>query len=316
MGKEVDEKDKLILFELLQDCRQSLAKIGRTADLPQQTVSYRIKRLEDLGIIKKYTINIDYSKLGFNRHSLYLDIKGINLEEADDYLAEIMNIKYVSCCYTLHDASEWKIYVSIWTRTIEEYDDIQTKILSKFKGKVNNYLSFQSIKSFTYFARRLNSKEESQVDIKFSSEKYEISDVDWKILDKLKENSKIPTLELAKKLKINANTIVRKINELKKKGIIQRFYPLLNAKKMGYYEYTFISRVDPSYKKEIEEFIEYTKKDPRFIMVIKAVGYVNLSYSFLVENYEELNEIKSTVESILGEAVIDNFKIEIENMVG
>ena len=52
-------------------------------------------------------------------------------------------------------------------------------------------------------------------------------------------------------------------------------------KKIGYTEYTFISRIDPSYEKNIQAFIEFTKKDPRFVIVIKAVGYVNLYYAFL-----------------------------------
>ncbi len=157
----VDDKDKQILFELLQDCRQPLSKIAKTVKLPQQTVSYRIKKLEK-DIIKKYTININYSKLGFSRHSLYLDLKGIETREVDKYLKQITDIKEVSCCYTLHEASEWKIYISVWTKTIERYDDIQTKIIKKFKKYINNYLSFQSVKSYTYLARIQNTKEEGR----------------------------------------------------------------------------------------------------------------------------------------------------------
>ena len=73
----VDEKDRQILFELLQDCRQPISKIAKEVKLPTQTVSYRIKKLEKEEVIKKYTININYPKLGFNRHSLYLDLKHI-----------------------------------------------------------------------------------------------------------------------------------------------------------------------------------------------------------------------------------------------
>ena len=74
------DKDNLILFELLQNCRQSLSKIAKSVRLPQQTVGYRIKKLEDAKIIKKYAINVDYSKLGYSRHSLYLDVKGLDVE--------------------------------------------------------------------------------------------------------------------------------------------------------------------------------------------------------------------------------------------
>ena len=43
----MDEKDRLILFELTQDCRQPLHKIAKAVRLPKQTVDYRIKKLED-----------------------------------------------------------------------------------------------------------------------------------------------------------------------------------------------------------------------------------------------------------------------------
>jgi len=137
--KEEGEKDKLILFELLQNCRQPLSKIAKAVKLPQQTVSYRIAKLEKNKIIKKYTINIDYQKLGMNRHSLYLDLKGINAEQVDEYLKTITNIDEVSCCYMLHSMSKWKIYISVWTKDIGRYDDIQTKIVTKFRKYIKNY---------------------------------------------------------------------------------------------------------------------------------------------------------------------------------
>lgn len=311
----VDEKDKLILFELLQDSRQPLSKIAKAVRLPQQTVSYRIKKLEDEGIIKKYTINVNYQKIGLNRHSLYLDLKSIKAEDIDEYLKHITDIKEVSCCYMLHDISEWKIYISVWTRTIERYDEIQTKILTKFKDHINNYISFQSVKSYTYFARRLNTKKEAKVDIKEGLENIPLKDIDFKILEKLRENSKTPILQLAKELNTTVNTAMRRIKFLKDKGVIQRFYPIIDMKKIGYTEYTFISRLDASYDKDIEKFIEYAKSDPRFVIVIKAVGYVNIYYAFLAESNKELGEIIEKIESIIGKATLKTYKIEVKDMI-
>jgi len=125
----VDDKDKQILFELLQDCRQPLSKIAKAVKLPQQTVSYRIKKLEKEKTIKEYTVNINYPKLGYSRHSLYLDLKTIGVKEVNSYIGHITEIEDVSCCYMLHEVSQWKIYLSVWTKTIERYDEIQTKIL-------------------------------------------------------------------------------------------------------------------------------------------------------------------------------------------
>ena len=249
----MDEKDKLILFELLQDCRQSVSKIAKSVRLPQQTISYRIKKLEDSKVIKKYTANINYPKLGFSRHSLYLDIKGVSVEEVNRYLNQIINIKEVSCCYMLHEVSQWKLYVSVWTKTIERYDEIQTKIISKFRTKIKNYLSFQSVKSYTYFAKRLNPKKKPSIDIKGNAECVEITESDWKLIEELKKNSKISSMELAKKFRTTASSISRRIASLKKKEIIERFYPILDIKKLGFTEYTYISRVDPSFNKESKQ---------------------------------------------------------------
>ncbi len=311
----MDEKDNLILFELLQDCRQPVSKIAKAVRLPQQTVSYRIKKLEDSKVIKKYTININYPKLGYSRHSLYLDVRGVTAQEVDKYLKEITDIKEVSCCYMLHEVSQWKLYISVWTKTIDRYDDIQTKITSKFKSRIKNYLSFQSVKSYTYFAKRLNPKKKPLVDIKGTPENLEISDSDWKLIEKLKKNSRIPLIDLDKEFKTTASSILRRINGLKKKGIIERFYPIMDMKKLGYTEYTFISRIDPSYNKELNEFIEFTKKDPRFIILIKAVGYVNLYYAFLVKDRYELSDMTENIHRILGKSVLEEYKIEVDEMV-
>lgn len=311
----VDEKDKQILFELLQDCRQPVSKLAKTVKLPQQTVNYRIKKLEKEKTIKKYTININYPKLGFSRHSLYLDLKQITAKDVDKYLANITDINEISCCYMLHGISDWKVYISVWTKTIERYDEIQTKIITKFKKNLVNYLSFQSVKSYTYFARRLNPKKKSKEDIKGNPENINLKDSDWKLLKLLKKDSRMSSINLATKLKTNVNTITRRIKYLLDENIIERFYPILNMSKLGYTEYTFISRIDPSYSKDIEKFIEFARKDSRFVIVIKAVGYVNLYYAFLSKDNNEFREIREKIEDILGEATLKEYKIEVEDMI-
>ncbi|MDD5193681.1 MAG: winged helix-turn-helix transcriptional regulator [Candidatus Nanoarchaeia archaeon] len=314
MEKE-GEKDKLILFELLQDCRQPIAKIAKAVKLPQQTVSYRIAKMEKEKIIKKYTINIDYQKLGLNRHSLYLDLRGIKAKDVDEYLKTITKIDEVSCCYMLHNISRWKLYISVWTKTIGRYDEIQTLIISKFKKHIINYLSFQGFRSYTYLAKRLNPNKKAKVDIKDKMDNIQLKEVDWKIIRELKKNSKMSVLELAHKIKSSFNTIMRRMKFLKNKEIIERFYPIIDIKKMGFTEYTFISRIDPSYEKQIDKFIEMTKKDPRFTIVIKAVGYVNLYYAFLSKNNQEVEEITHEVETLFGRGLLETHKIEVENMI-
>ena len=55
--KKIDLKDRKILYELDLNCRQSNAQIGKKVGLSRKVVEYRIKRMEEEGIITKHQKN-------------------------------------------------------------------------------------------------------------------------------------------------------------------------------------------------------------------------------------------------------------------
>ncbi len=70
---------------------------------------------------------------------------------------------------------------------------------------------------FTYFARRLNPKKKAKIDVKGNPENVGIKDIDWKLINQLKENSKKQVIKLAKELNLTATSVIKKIKELKQK---------------------------------------------------------------------------------------------------
>ncbi|MFA5870193.1 MAG: Lrp/AsnC family transcriptional regulator [Candidatus Bathyarchaeia archaeon] len=60
----LDEKDREILRMLVNDAKVSAKDIGAKIDSPITTVYSRIKRLEDVGVIKGYKPTLDAAKLG------------------------------------------------------------------------------------------------------------------------------------------------------------------------------------------------------------------------------------------------------------
>lgn len=61
---KIDDKDRLIIRELLQDSKQTTHKMSKKLFLPVTTIYNRIKKLEKMGIILNYTVNLNYKKLG------------------------------------------------------------------------------------------------------------------------------------------------------------------------------------------------------------------------------------------------------------
>ena len=61
---EYDEKDLEILKLLKDNSRLTSRQISKKTRIPITTIHNRIKKLEENGIIKNFTLNLDYKKLG------------------------------------------------------------------------------------------------------------------------------------------------------------------------------------------------------------------------------------------------------------
>ena len=62
---ELNETDKKILKNLLDDARFSSRQIAKKVGVSVGTVLSRIKKMEDMGIIKGYSAILDHEKLGY-----------------------------------------------------------------------------------------------------------------------------------------------------------------------------------------------------------------------------------------------------------
>ena|SRR3989338_2975526 len=71
MGFKCDKKDFDIIQSLTEDSSASIAKISKKTGIPMATVHHRLKKLKSRGVIKKFTIEIDFEKLG-KRISAYV----------------------------------------------------------------------------------------------------------------------------------------------------------------------------------------------------------------------------------------------------
>lgn len=61
----LDEVDRRLLAELARDPRQSKSALGRRAGLSTPTASSRVARLERLGVICGYRLDVDHTAIGF-----------------------------------------------------------------------------------------------------------------------------------------------------------------------------------------------------------------------------------------------------------
>ena len=62
---KIDKLDKQILEYLVKDARKPFTEIAKDLLVSPGTIHVRVKKMEQVGIIKSTSISVDYEKLGF-----------------------------------------------------------------------------------------------------------------------------------------------------------------------------------------------------------------------------------------------------------
>ena len=69
---KIDDNDRKIIEILSSNARISLREIKKRVDLSPSSIRNRMERLVSLGVIKRYTLDVDYRKLGYDIQVLAL----------------------------------------------------------------------------------------------------------------------------------------------------------------------------------------------------------------------------------------------------
>jgi len=298
-------KDKLLLYELDTNSRQSLQQIAKKIQLHKNVVRYKINRLEKLGIITNYYTIIDSYKLGYTVIKLYVTYQNINSKikkEIENYFTNSKKTWLVASV-----EGEFDLDVIFWIKNINEFYSFWEKTLQIY-GKYfkDNLLIFQ-IEAISFRPTYLLNKEERPIEEKFESTGKEkitsIDDIDLNILKKLSINSRIPLIKIANEINLTSNAVQYRIKKLIKMKIIQSFRTDIDISKIGYLPLKVdIFLNDYNEKNKI---INYIKKNPYLICIMHSIGYSHIELEFNVKNINEFYKIM--------EDLIDKFPNSIRN---
>ena len=103
---KIDATDLKILALLLEDAHLAYTEIGKRVHVSGGTVHVRMKKLEQLGIVKGAQLLVDQTKLGWDISAflgIYLDKSSLYEEVAIELerIPEVVNIHYTTGIYSI-----------------------------------------------------------------------------------------------------------------------------------------------------------------------------------------------------------------------
>ncbi|WP_440059458.1 Lrp/AsnC family transcriptional regulator [Thermogladius sp. 4427co] len=130
----IDDIDVRIINELVKNSRIPYSEIAKTVGLSDVAVLKRVKKLEQEGVIKKYTIIVDPLKLGYTKISL----TGINVapEKLFSVAEELKNKDYVKMLIVT--SGDHDLIALIFAKSSEELLSIHSEI-SRIDGVLKVY---------------------------------------------------------------------------------------------------------------------------------------------------------------------------------
>jgi Lrp/AsnC family leucine-responsive transcriptional regulator len=295
--EQIDLKDRKILYELDLNCRQSNAQIGKKVGLSKEVVTYRIKRMEDEGVITRYWTAIDTMKLGYYIYRIYISFQNITEDIKNEIIKYFVEYKRSLTIVSIKGPIDCDVIV--WVDDVFEFNQFWNKTMEKYgnyfsQNVISNVTHFlQFCKHFLIYENETNKSEDYTIDCRGNP--ITIDEFDYKLLNEIVLNARIPLIELADRLKCSSQTINYRIKNLIDKGLIKKFRVDINLSKFGLHDYLInIYLKDYSKKRNI---IEYIKRQPYVDCIVDSqMGWTDLQIEVFCKNIDNLLQIMEEID--------------------
>jgi len=295
---KIDLKDRRILYQLDLDSRQSLTQIGKKVGLKKDVVSYRIKQMQDEGVIKNYFTVIDAYRLGYIVFRFYLTFQYANPELKKQIIDHFVNYKNTWVIFSI--VGKYDLGLVLWVKDIHDFYSFWDKTLDKYgdyfaQKTFSIYIQAYSYRPSYLLLEEFNKSDRLAHEIVGMGKEVDIDEVDYQILNELAENARVPLIDLAEKIDCSSQMINYRIKNLVKKEVIQAFRTAIDISKFGLQHY----KVDIYLKEHNKRnnIMNYIKYNPHLMFISTSAGISDLELEFHLENTEKLNQIMEDVIS-------------------
>ena len=303
MDYKIDLYDRKLLYELDKNSAISLAEISKKLRKSKQFIIYRMKQLEEANIITGYNAIIDMSKLGFFTFRVYFKFQQATIEDGNKFIDYVKkNFHQVWTITSMHGKWDYALFLGV--KNISEFHKIWDGIMLEYKPKIKQYnvAVYAPVYNFNrkFF---IDNPQESIERVYGAGEKESIDELDWKIIETYSNNVRQSSLEIARKLKVSADTVRARIKKLEGKKIITGYKIGLNLEPLGFVSY----RVDLQLlsTRRNREIFEFCKRHKSIYQINKSIGGADFEIEVIVKDLAHLlnliDEIKNTFKDVIND---------------
>lgn len=285
----LDKIDRKILKMLDANSRTPNTVIAKRANISKQLLKYRIDRLIEKGIIRKFYAVINGVTLGYIYLRIYLRFQKLNIEKETELIKRIRNNPYVT--WVVKCRGTWDLVVSIYAKDTHHFTNNYQTIVQEFQG---NILSKKIVlmNNVMFSTRDYIGKSEGSVGAVYGgvTKHLAIDKLDHNILIELSRDSRIRIVSLASRVKANPDTVKSRIERMEKSGIIKGYKLEIDYVKLGFLFYILSLNLSNTSEKARKKMESYCKAHPNLVYLVNLLGDHEVDLEVEVESQEQLDE--------------------------
>ena len=300
----LDALDRRVLYELDRNASQSLSELARKIRQGRDRVEYRVERLIERKIIKRFTASVNLYRLGFTIFKSYLRLENDKARVAEfvSYLRTHPRVYWLALC----DGS-WDLIFAVFARNPLEFHEIHSSILSKFNPLVLNFSSYTLVDLRIYNRTYLANRGGEFVIVGGPPEDVEIDQLDFSILKLLSKDARQAASEMAEKLDVSPQVVRYRIDRLERQQIITGYRIDLDLARLNmlFFKTQFFLR---NYQLSLRQQLrDIAAANPNITSYIEQIGDCNVELELEVNDYAQYSRI---IDEIRGEhsKLVRNFQ--------
>ncbi|MBI2572995.1 Lrp/AsnC family transcriptional regulator [Candidatus Woesearchaeota archaeon] len=298
---KIDNTDAKLLVELDHNARQAETTLAKKIHRSKESVRYRIKTLEQKGVIEGHTIWIDTVQLGYHSAKLYLTLanKPKLREEFVKYVTQDKRLFWLG----LADGA-WNAGLTYFVTSNQEFFELKNELFSQFKELITAS-QIASIVEIGFKNKTFLTPSESVWKTMFTQPKtfYTLDAVERKILRALFANGRISLTQLAQQTQSTIDIVRHRMHKLEEKKIIARYGARINYNKLGYEFYKTFCYFQNLTKQDEKKFLEYCRKQHPIIHFVKTISSWDIELESMCKSYHEylkiINDLTREFPSII-----------------
>ncbi len=305
---KLDYFDRRILFELDKNARITATKIGKKIRKSKQFVDYRIKKLEEYGVLKGYIAVIDYSKLGYASMRVYFKFHNLTPKKQNEIENNLIKDKEVWWLVTLEGI--WDVGYAIAVRDLLDFYDYWDRIMRKYRKFISkrSVVAYTHIKQYpkSYLIGKPNTEKGTLVGASKEAVKFDAFDI--KLLKLISDNGRMSLLDISTKLKTSPQVVSNHMEKLEKLGVIQGYRALIDVSFLGYRYYkSYINLINTERIMELENFCMH---HPNILNTNRTIGGRDFEIELQAKSFDEFEQIMNEIRERF-EGMIDDFEFVI-----